>query len=107
MKHAKLNEMTKGWFVGAFNPSAHSTDACEVAVKSYKAGEKESAHYHKIATEITLIVSGKVRMAGREWAEGDIVVLEPGEVTDFEALTDAINVVVKTPAALNDKYLVD
>lgn len=107
MKHAKLNEMTKGWFVGAFNPSAHATDACEVAVKNYKAGEKESAHYHKIATEITLIISGKVRMAGKEWSEGDIVILEPGEVTDFEALTDAINVVVKTPAALNDKYLVD
>lgn len=107
MKHAKLNDMVKGWFVGAFNPTAHSTDACEVAVKSYKAGEKEASHYHKVATEITLILSGRVLMAGREWGEGDIVVLEPGEATDFEALTDAVNVVVKTPGAINDKFLVE
>lgn len=107
MKHAKLNDMVKGWFVGAFTPTAHSTDVCEVAVKRYSAGEKEAAHFHKVATEITLVLSGRVRMAGHEWGEGDIVVLEPGEPTDFEALTDAINVVVKTPGALDDKLLVD
>ncbi|PQV49077.1 hypothetical protein [Paraburkholderia sp. BL21I4N1] len=105
MNSAKLDDMVKGWFVGAFSPTAFSTENCEVAVKRYKAGEKESAHYHKVATEITLILSGKVRMAGKEWGEGDIVVLEPGDVTDFEALTDAVNVVVKTPGALNDKYV--
>jgi len=105
MKHARLDEMTKGWFVGAFTPTAHSTNNCEVAVKSYKAGESEAAHYHKVATEITLILSGRVRMAGKEWGPGDIVVLEPGDVTDFEALTDAMNVVVKTPGALDDKFL--
>lgn len=106
MKSAKLDAMTKGWFVGAFNPTAFSTDACEVAVKTYKAGEKENAHYHKVATEITLVISGTIRMAGQEWHAGDIIVLSPGEVTDFEAVTDATNVVVKTPGALNDKFCV-
>lgn len=106
MKNFKLDDMVKGWFVGAFNPTAYSSDACEVAVKNYKAGEKEGAHYHKVATEITLILSGRVRMSGREWGGGDIVVLEAGEATDFEALTDAVNVVVKIPGALNDKFLV-
>ena len=106
MKHFKLNDMAKGWFVGAFNPTAYSTEACEVAVKSYKAGEKEALHYHKVATEITLILSGRVYMAGQEWGEGDIVVLEPDEPTDFEALTDAVNVVVKIPGVLDDKFLV-
>ncbi len=105
MKTAKLEEMVKGWFVGGFSPAAFNTDACEVAVKSYKAGDSEAAHYHKVATEVTLILSGRVRMAGREWGEGEIVVLEPGEVTDFVALTDAINVVVKVPGASDDKYL--
>ena len=46
-------------------------------------------------------------MCGKEWSAGDVIVLEPGEVTDFEALTDAVNVVVKTPGASNDKYVVD
>jgi mannose-6-phosphate isomerase-like protein (cupin superfamily) len=101
----KLQDMFKGWFVGDFNPSLLKTDACEVAVKSYKAGDSEELHHHKVATEVTLILSGRVRMCGKEWGEGDIVVLEPGEATDFVAMTDAINVVVKTPGAKNDKYL--
>ncbi|MDT6992287.1 cupin domain-containing protein [Burkholderia cenocepacia] len=107
MQVFKLSDMTKGWFVGGFTPTAFSTTACEVAVKRYKAGEKESAHFHKEATEITLVLSGRVRMFDKEWGEGDIIVVEPNDATDFEALTDAINVVVKTPGALNDKYLVE
>ena len=107
MKHARLEDMVKGWFVGAFSPTAHETDACEVAVKYYKAGDHESAHYHAVATEVTVIVQGRVRMCGKEWGPGDIVVLSPGEITDFEALTDAMNVVVKTPGALNDKFIAE
>lgn len=105
MKTGKLDDMFKGWFVGDFNPSVLKTEACEVAVKSYKAGDKEELHHHKAATEVTLILSGRVRMCGKEWGAGDIVVLEPGDATDFEALTDAMNVVVKTPGAKDDKYL--
>ena len=96
--------MTKGWFVGNFEPSLCKTNEVEVAVKSYKRGDKENAHYHKIATEITVVVSGKVRMFGKEWGAGDIIVVVPGDVTDFEALTDAVNTVVKIPGANNDKY---
>ncbi|ENW98056.1 hypothetical protein F900_03530 [Acinetobacter modestus] len=107
MNHARYEDMIKGWFVGGFNPTAFNTAACEVAVKKYVAGDHEGKHYHKVATEITMILSGKVRMAGREWQEGDIIVLSPGEITDFEALTDTVNVVVKIPGALNDKFLVE
>lgn len=99
--------MTKGWFVGDFAPTAFKTGACEVAVKRYRAGDREDLHHHKVGTEVTLVLSGRVRMMGREWGAGDILVLEPGEATDFEALTDAVNVVVKTPSAKGDKYLGD
>ena len=105
MQRFILENMTKGWFVGEFKPTAHSTSNCEVAVKYYKAGDKESAHYHKIATEITMVISGRVRMAGNEWTNGDIIVLSPGEITDFEAITDSVSVVVKTPGALDDKFI--
>jgi len=98
--------MIKGWFVGGFSPSVFSSTDCEVAVKRYKAGDAEEKHFHKIATEITVVISGRIRMANRIWGEGDIVVLEPGEATDFEALTDCVSVVVKLPGASNDKYLV-
>lgn len=104
MKHARLEQMVKGWFVGDFSPSAHPTTACEVALKHYAAGAREAAHVHRQATEITLVVAGRVRMAGQVWGAGDIIVLAPGEVTDFEALTDAVNVVVKTPGVRDDKF---
>jgi hypothetical protein len=105
MKTARLDQMVKGWIVGNFEPTLLKTEACEVAVKHYKAGECEQLHHHRISTEITVVVSGRVRMYDREWGPGDIVVLEPGEATAFEALTDACNVVVKMPGATNDKYL--
>ena len=107
MKSARLEDMVKGWFVGAFSPTVFSTDACEVGVKTYLAGDHEAAHYHKIGTELTLVISGRIWMMGREWGAGDIVVVEPGEVCEFKAITNATNVVVKLPGTLNDKYLAE
>lgn len=105
MRSANLNEMIRGWFVGNFEPTLYRTNDVEVAVKEYSAGEFEDAHYHKIATEITVVLEGKIKMADKIWNVGDIVVLEPGDVSSFEALTAAKLVVVKLPGANNDKYL--
>ena len=104
MKTAKLNEMIKGWFVGNFEPTLYKTNDVEAAVKRYEAGAYENRHYHKIATEITVVTKGTVRMNGVEYSDGDIIIIEPGEATDFYAVTDAENVVVKLPGANNDKY---
>jgi len=106
MKVAKLKDMTKGWFIGNFEPSLFKTNAVEVAVKTYNKGDYEEKHYHKIATEYTVIISGRVKMNGIEYGVGDIIVMEPFESTDFEALEDnTMNVVVKMPGANNDKYI--
>lgn len=107
MKVSHIKDMVKGWFIGNFEPSLLKTNDVEVAVKHYRAGDAEGSHFHKIATEYTVIISGQVRMNGIEYGEGDIVVMEPGDVTDFTALTDAVNVVVKIPGANNDKYIVE
>ena len=104
MQIAKLKNMTKGWFVGDFEPTLLKTQQVEVAVKHYNKGDREGRHYHKIATEITVIVYGRVRMNDIEYCEGDIVVIEPMESTDFEALEDAVTTVVKYPGAIDDKY---
>ena len=105
MKVAKLEDMVKGWFVGNFEPTLIKTNNVEVAVKEYKKGDYEEKHYHKIATEITVIISGRVKMNDVEYSKGDIIVIEPNEATDFEALEDTVNAVVKFPGASNDKYL--
>lgn len=106
MKTAKLQDMKKGWFIGNFTPTLRATNDVEVAVKRYRARDAEQAHYHKVATEFTVVISGRIRMNGAEYTPGDIVVMEPGDITDFEALEDAINVVVKIPGANHDKYVV-
>ena len=105
MKVDRLEDMVRGWFVGDFEPTSLKTDVCEIGVKHYEAGDQEEAHYHKIATEVTLVLSGEVEMCEKSWKEGDIITLEPGEITRFKALSDATTVVVKVPGALDDKYL--
>jgi quercetin dioxygenase-like cupin family protein len=105
VKVGNLEDMLKGWFVGNFDPSVLKTDACEVGIKPYKKGDTEEEHYHKVATEITVILNGRVRMCGEEYVGGDIVVIKPGVATAFEALEDSATVVVKVPGATNDKYL--
>ena len=105
MRTAKLSDMKRGWFIGNFEPSLLKTNDCEVAVQRYVKGDREARHFHCIATEYTCIISGRVRMKGREYDAGDIIVMEPGEPTDFECLEDAVNVVVKIPGANNDKFL--
>ena len=104
MQLFRLADMTKGWFVGDFVPTAFRTAAAEVAVKSYRAGDREARHHHKVATELTLVLTGEVRLNGTAYGAGDIVRIEPGESTDFEAVTDATTVVVKVPSAAGDKY---
>lgn len=105
MKTADLKNFFKGWFVGNFEPSLIKTNDVEVAVKKYTAGDYEGSHYHKIATEITLILSGEVEMNSIKYKTDDIIVIEPGERTDFKCLTDVVTVVVKYPGASNDKYV--
>lgn len=107
MEKYELNKMIKGWFVGDFMPTVLKTKDVEVSVKRYSKGESESKHFHKIATEITTVISGRIKMCDKIFVSNDIIVLKPGEVTDFEALEDSVTVVVKHPGASNDKYSIE
>lgn len=100
-----LGQMSKGWFIGPFLPTALHTEAFECAVKRYPTGAKEACHVHRVAMELTVIVEGCVRMNGVVYGRDAIVCIPPGEPTDFEALTDVTTVVVKTPAAIGDKHV--
>lgn len=105
MEVHKIEDMVKGWFIGNFTPSLYATNDVEVGVKYYKANDYEEAHFHKVATEFTVILSGEVVMNGINYIAGDIVVIKPYESTDFKALTNVTTVVVKIPGANGDKYL--
>lgn len=105
MRLDHLDRMVRGWFVGDFDPAVLPTGDVEVGVKAYRAGDVEAWHFHKVATEITVVVSGEVEMCGGRHGPGAIVVVEPGEGTAFRALADAVCVVVKHPGAKDDKYV--
>ena len=105
MRVEQLDSMIRGWFVGNFIPNVYQTEDVEVAIQNYPSGTYEPWHYHKIATEITVIVVGEAEMNGQRYNAGKIVVMEPGEGTDFKAVTDVTTVVVKLPSVKHDKYL--
>lgn len=104
MKKYKLNDMIRGWFVGDFEPTLYRTRDVEVGVKHFTQGEREAWHYHKVATEISVVIEGQIEMGGQRYEKGEIVVVPPGEGVDFHAVTDAVLAVVKLPGAVNDKY---
>ena len=107
MKVYKLEKMKKGWFVGNFEPTVQQTEDFEVAYRTFEKGAREAKHVHRVDREITVLTAGKARMNERVVGAGDIVVLEPGEATDFEGLEDGAVVIVKSPSVPDDKYRVN
>ena len=106
MQIFNLHDFKGGWIVGDFVPSLFPVEGAEVAIKRYKSGDFDAKHMHKIADEITVVVSGKVSMNGEVYTENDVILIEKGDATDFIAITDAITCVVKVPSVKGDKYLV-
>ncbi|TWU26347.1 hypothetical protein Pla52o_02000 [Novipirellula galeiformis] len=104
-KPLHLDDFVGGWLTGHFEPALLRQDAVEVAIKRYAAGDYEASHHHRIATEYTVVASGRVRMLGQEYEAGQIVEIPPGTSTDFTALEETITVVLKFPSVADDKYL--
>ena len=105
MKIEKLENFTKGWFIGDFVPTLFNTSDFEIAVKRYSKGDIENMHHHKISTEYTIVTSGIAMMNETMIHEDEIVVIEPGTSVEFEAITDVCTVVIKTPSVKSDKYI--
>ncbi len=100
-----LSDFKLGWVVGNFSPSLMKSDQVEVAVKYFKSGEVEPSHKQLVATELTIVVSGTIRLAENTYSEGEIIKIDPEIFADFEAITDASLVCIKYPSLPNDKVL--
>lgn len=104
MKIDKFSKMRAGWFVGDFEPSVWRTAAFEVGYKFNYKDEQVDAHIHRVSTEISFLLRGKVKIQGQIMSAGDIITLEPGELGDPEFLEDCEFLVVKVPSVIGDKY---
>ncbi len=106
MKISRIEDYKGGWFIGNFEPTSFKTDKFEVCFKLHKQGEKWETHYHKIATEINLLIDGEMTIQGKNLKTGDVFVLEPWEIADPIFKTDCQVLIVKTPSIIGDKYCI-
>ena len=107
MRIGKMKDMKRGWCIGNFSPSILTTKDFEVGILHHPKGEKWSAHYHKIATEYNILISGKMRVCDQELTAGDWFIIEPMEIADPIFYEDCQIVCIKIPSNTNDKYLVN
>ena len=105
MRKTSLNQFTNGWFIGNFAPSVHRNEEFEICVKDFRSGEIEKSHFQRVATEITVVLFGRVRMGEMFLKENDILIIEKNEVCDFEAITDCKVLGIKFPSIPDDKVL--
>lgn len=106
MKKYLYKNFTNGWLIGNFVPSIFKSKDVEVGLKYYNKNDFEKKHVHKLCTEITVIIYGKVKMSENIYQKGDIIKIEPGIPTDFLAIEDTATLVIKTPSEPKDKYYV-
>jgi len=106
MKVGNLSDTHRGWVIGDFEPSLLRTKDFEVGILKHPKGEKWPAHYHKIAIEYNILISGTMRLCDVELVPGDTFILEPGEIADPTFHEDCTIVCVKVPSSTKDKYLV-
>lgn len=104
MKIYHLSNFIKGWFIGNFEPTVFKTEQFEVALHTHKKGEKPQSHYHKISTEITVVINGMLKINDVIMDKGSIFILEPNEISKAEILKDCNLIVVKFPSVKDDKY---
>jgi hypothetical protein len=106
LKKLKLSDSgARGWFVGDFDGAVVRTQDFEVCYQTNAAGTSYPRHYHKIITEIQLITRGCMILNGEEYRNGDICIVEPGDIAEGYYTKDTDTVAVKFPSVPGDKYL--
>ncbi|MBP7652718.1 hypothetical protein KA977_04805 [Candidatus Dependentiae bacterium] len=100
----KLSDTIKGWYIGNFEKAIYKTTEFESAVKFDKAGTYYEKHYHQVCAEIIAVISGHIRINGKDFFHGDIILIEPGEQADFEAVLDSVTAITKSSSIPKDKF---
>jgi hypothetical protein len=98
--------MTNGWYIGDFTPSAYRTKDFEVAILEHKMNEDWPAHYHMLCDEINYLLKGTMTLNTVILVAPTIFIIEKHEVAYPTFQTDCTIVVVKTPSIPGDKYIV-
>lgn len=104
-EHYRLEDFKLGWIVGNFSPSLLRSQEIEISIKHFKRGDLEPSHKQLVATEITVVISGSIRLGESVYGINDIIQILPETYADFESLTDSSLVCIKFPSLPSDKVL--
>ena len=100
----KLSDMTRGWFIGDFEPSILKRKDIEIAVMDHKKGELSLSHVHRVATEYNVLLSGKLLINNIIIEPNTIFVIPNNLLTRAVFLEDCRVLCIKTPSLPTDKY---
>jgi len=104
MKLSNIKDMTRGWFIGDFEPSILRTKDFEVGVLIHKKGEVWPKHYHALSTEYNLLLEGSMTIQNTLINSGDIFILDPMEIADPVFHEDCRVLCIKVPSVPGDKH---
>jgi hypothetical protein len=105
MRVFNINQFTKGWIVGNFNPSVFKSEEIEVAHHFHKRGFVSELHYHTKSEELSYIVTGKAYVDDNIIEAGCGWVYEAYECSNVIFLEDTNLIVIRTPS-VNDKVII-
>jgi choline kinase len=103
---SNMNEMTRGWFIGDFEPSVFNTKDFEVGYLHHKKGELWQVHYHEFMTEVNVLIKGKMILNDLEINEGQIFVIHKKEIACPIFLEDCFIICIKIPSVIGDKVII-
>ena len=104
MKRYKLSDCgARGWFIGDFEGAVWRNKDFEVTYQKNPRSQTAS-HIHKLAHEITLVISGSQICNGQLFGPGEICMLEPGDISQIEYLEETEVVTIKVPSVPSDKH---
>ena len=105
IKVYKIEDFTRGWFIGDFEPSILKNTGMELGFMKHKKGETIKFHYHEHCTEINLLVKGKMSNCGKNIEKGDIFVFDKYSPACPIFLEDSEIVCFKSKPSNNDKII--
>ena len=100
------NEYTQDNSVDEFKPSFFKSSLYEIEILKYKLGEKHIFYYHKISSEINLLLKGKMKINGCNIYTTQIFIYEPKQIICREFLEDCEILCIKIPSINDDNYII-
>lgn len=99
----KKSDLRKFWLVGNFDKSVLKTDKFELGVCYLNKGFIEKPHYHRLSSEINILLSGHMIVNGTSLHSGAIFVFAPSDVSNAYVVEDSLVVVARDGSYPGDK----